>query len=272
MGALLPFVREAGRGPGVVCLHANASSSAQWRSLIELLSPRLRVFAPDLYDCGGPCWPSERVIALGDEAAFIEPVLRQAGQPLTLVGHSYGAALALVIAAANPGRVKAIAVYEPTLFSLLDAEKPAPNDADGIREAVRDAGMSLDEGYPEVAAERFVDYWMGDGGFRRMPEGTRRAVAAAMTNVRRWAHALFTEATPLQAFANLDVPVLYMTGGRSPASARGVTRLLTKALPRVKQVEFADLGHMAPLTHPERVNGAIRDFLESVALERAVTS
>jgi pimeloyl-ACP methyl ester carboxylesterase len=272
MGALLPFVREAGRGSAVVCLHANASSSAQWRGLIELLAPRFRVFAPDLYDCGGPCWPSERVIALSDEAAFIEPVLRQAGAPLTLVGHSYGAALALVIAAANPGRVKAVAVYEPTLFSLLDAEKPAPNDADGIREAVHDAGMSLDEGYPEVAAERFIDYWMGDGGYRRMPESTRRVVAASMTNVRRWAHALFTEPTPLEAFAKLDVPVLYMTGSRSPASARGVARLLTKALPRVQHVEFPELGHMAPVTHPERVNEVIREYLESVTLQRAVTS
>ncbi len=36
---LQPFVREAGSGPGpgVVFLHGNASSSSQWRGLIELL-------------------------------------------------------------------------------------------------------------------------------------------------------------------------------------------------------------------------------------------
>jgi pimeloyl-ACP methyl ester carboxylesterase len=28
-----PFFRELGAGPGVVCLHANASSSSQWRAL-----------------------------------------------------------------------------------------------------------------------------------------------------------------------------------------------------------------------------------------------
>lgn len=268
MGAVLPLVREAGRGPGVVCLHANASASAQWRGLIEALSPRFRVFAPDLYDCGGPCWPSERVITLSDEAAFIEPVLRQAGEPLALVGHSYGAALALVIAAANPGRVKALAVYEPTLFSLVDAAKGPPNDADGIREAVANAALSVDESYPEVAAERFIDYWMGKGSFDRMPEATRRAVSRSIVHVRRWAHALFTEPTPLAAFARLDVPVLYMTGGRSPESARGVARLLTNTLPRVQHVEFADLGHMAPVTDADRVNTAIQGFLESVLLER----
>jgi pimeloyl-ACP methyl ester carboxylesterase len=40
----------------------------------------------------------------------------------TLVGHSYGAAVALIAALATPGRVRAMALYEPTLFALLDAE------------------------------------------------------------------------------------------------------------------------------------------------------
>jgi pimeloyl-ACP methyl ester carboxylesterase len=73
---------------------------------------------------------------------------------------------------------------------------------------------------------------------------------------------LFTESTPLAAFRSLDVPVLYMVGKRSTASARGVARLLTKALPRVELVEFEGLGHMGPITHPERVNEVIARFLE----------
>ena len=35
MTILEPFFREAGTGPGVVCLHANASTSGQWRGLME---------------------------------------------------------------------------------------------------------------------------------------------------------------------------------------------------------------------------------------------
>ncbi len=34
-----PFFREAGAGPGVVCIHSNASTSGQWRGLMDLLSP-----------------------------------------------------------------------------------------------------------------------------------------------------------------------------------------------------------------------------------------
>jgi pimeloyl-ACP methyl ester carboxylesterase len=230
---------------------------------MELLAPKFRVLAPDSYGAGkSPEWPSDRVITLRDEVAFIEPVLAKAGAPLTLVGHSYGAAVALIAALANPGRVRAMVLYEPTLFALLDAESPPPNDAEGIRNTVVDAGIALDAGNPDAAAERFIDYWMEPGSWAQTPGPRKPPIVASVVNVRRWAHALLTEPTPLQAFRSLDVPVLYMMGKRSPASSRGVARLLTAALPRVEVVEFDDLGHMGPVTHPDAVNAVIARFLE----------
>jgi pimeloyl-ACP methyl ester carboxylesterase len=258
-----PSVREAGAGTGVVCLHSNASSSAQWRTLLERLAPRFRVFAPDSYGSGkSPEWPSDRQIRLRDEVELIEPVLAAAGAPLALVGHSYGAAVALRAALDDPGRVRAMAVYEPTLFSLLEAEAPPPNAADGIREAVASAGLALDRGDRDAAAEMFIDYWMGAGAWRQMPEQRQAPIAASGVNIRRWKHALFTEATPLAAFRELDIPVLYLIGKQTTASARGVARLLCGALPRVEVQEFEQLGHMGPVTHPEVVNEAITRFLE----------
>ena len=263
MAPPLPFVREAGSGPGVVCLHSNASSSSQWRGLMELLAPRFRVLAPDSYGSGkSPEWPSDRQIRLVDEVALIEPVLHDAGLPLTLVGHSYGAAIALRAALDQPARVRRLVLYEPTLFSLVDADAPPPNAADGIRQAVATAALALDRGDRDRAAEAFIDYWMGEGTWRLMPEPRRQPIAASAVNVRRWAHALFTEPTPLQAFRALDVPVLFLLGGRTTASARGVARPLIAALPRVEVVEFEALGHMGPVTHPEPVNAAIARFLE----------
>ena len=263
MHRLEPFFREVGTGPGVVCIHSNASSSGQWRELMELLAPKFRVLAPDSYDSGkSPHWPSDRIIHLRDEAALIEPVLGRAGSPLALVGHSYGAAVALIAALANPGRVRAMALYEPTLFALLDAETPAPNEAEGIRNAVADAGVALDAGNKDAAAERFIDYWMGPGTWKQTPEQRKPSIVASVTNVRRSAYALFTEPTPLEAFRSLDVPVLYMIGKRSTPCARGVARLLATALPRVELVEFENLGHMGPVTHPHAVNEVVEQFLE----------
>ena len=263
MAQPIPFFREAGNGPGVVCLHANASTSSQWRSLMDCLAPNFRVLAPDLYGSGqSPDWPSREVISLHDEAALIEPVLASAGAPLTLVGHSYGAALALIVALANPGRVAALVLYEPTLFALLDAERAPPNEADGIRGAVTAASAALDRGQADSAAQHFIDYWMGPGSWAMTAESRKPAIAAAVGNVRRWAHALLSEPAPLAAMRTLDMPVLFMLGKRSTVSAHGVARLLLGALPRVERLEFDELGHMGPVTHPDQVNPAIAHFLQ----------
>ena len=258
-----PFVREAGTGPGVVCVHANASTSGQWRELMALLAPGFHVLAPDLYGSGkSPGWSSDRALTLDDEAALIEPALRSAGTPLALVGHSYGAAVALIAAVRHPARVRAMALYEPTLFALVDAETPPPNVADGIREAVAEGRAALDAGNPELAARRFIDYWMHPGAWAQTPEPRKAPIVESVRNLPQWANALFSETTPLSTFRALDVPVLYMTGTRSTAAAHGVSRLLRGALPRVEIVEFEGLGHMGPVTHPAQVNEAIARFLE----------
>ena len=258
----MPFAQTAGEGPPVLCLHANASSSGQWRGLMELLAPRYAVTAADSYDSGkSPSWPSDSVITLADEVALIEPLLHAADGPVVLVGHSFGGAIALKAALAHPSKVRAVAIYEPTLFWLIDAERPAPNDADGIRNACRAAIQALDEGDGDAAAKHFIDYWMGKGAWAFTPDNRKPPIVRAVGQIRRWDHALTRETTPLSAFATLDVPVLLMTGGRSTASAHGAARLLASALPRGESVRFENLGHMGPVTNPEPVNQAIQDFL-----------
>ncbi len=260
-----PYVREAGTGPAVVCLHSNASSSAQWRGLMDLLSANHRVIAVDSYGSGkSPDWHSDRVITLQDEVDFIEPVLAPAGTPLALVGHSYGAAVALIAALTNPGRVRALALYEPTLFSLVDALGPPPNGVDGIRNAVSAAAAALDAGDRDAAAGHFIDFWMGAGNWNKTPPQRRQPIADSVANVRRWAHALTREPTPAQSFAALDMPILYMLGGASPESAHSVARALIPVLPKVRVVEFPGLGHMAPVTHADVINAEIAKFLGEV--------
>jgi pimeloyl-ACP methyl ester carboxylesterase len=265
MQQLIPFFREAGAGRGVVCLHSNASNSSQWRALMEILAPKFHMLAPDSYGAGkSPAWPTDRTVSLRDEAALLEPVFALAGEPFALIGHSYGAAVALIATLAQPQRVRALALYEPTLFALLDAESPPPNKADGIRATAARAAAALDAGNPGGAAECFIDFWMGAGAWAQTPEPRKRTIASSIVNIRGWASALFGEPTPLDVFAALNVPVLFMIGKNSPASSLGVARLLTKTLPRLEVIEFEGLGHMAPVTHPGVVNAAISRFLEQV--------
>jgi pimeloyl-ACP methyl ester carboxylesterase len=256
--------REAGSGPGVVCLHANASSSGQWRGLMELLAPKFHMLAADSYGAGkSPPWP-ERPIRLKDEVALLEPVFARAGKPFTLVGHSYGGAIALVAAVMKGHRVSALALYEPTLFALVEQESPAPNDVDGIRNTVIAAVASLKKGDQARAARSFIDFWMGPGSFNGMPERNREAIAASIVNIQGWKDALFGEPTPLKVLAKLDIPVLLMVGKESPLSSRAVAQRLSRVLPRVQVAELDGLGHMGPVTHPDAVNPVIARFLEKI--------
>jgi len=258
-----PFFREAGSGPGVVCLHSNASSSAQWRGLMDALAPRFHVVAADSYGAGkSPPWPADRRIALRDEVALLEPVFARAGDPFALVGHSYGGAIALIAAVTYPRRVRALALYEPTLFALVEQESPSPNDVDGIRNTVTASVAALKAGDQAGAARFFIDFWMGAGSFDRMPERNQAVIAETVTNVQGWKDALFGELTPLSAFAALNVPVLLIVGKKSPLSSRAVAQRLMRVLPRVEVVELEGLGHMGPVTHPDNVNEVIRRFFE----------
>jgi pimeloyl-ACP methyl ester carboxylesterase len=230
---------------------------------MELLAPKFHVFAVDSYDAGkSPAWKGEQTATLSDEVALIEPVLARAGDSLTLIGHSYGGAVALMAALKHRKQVRALALYEPTLFALIEAESPPPNDADGICAAVARSVAALDAGEADAAAAHFIDYWMGAGSWAAMPEPRRGPIAASIRNIRSWSRALLREPTPLAAFASLDLPVLYLMGKKSPASSRGVARILMRVLPRVEALELDSLGHMGPVTHADVVNAAIARFLE----------
>lgn len=232
---------------------------------MESLSSSYRVLAPDSYSSGkSPRWEQDRDITLRDEVELIDSILDEAGDNFVLVGHSYGAAVALMAALIDPIRVRAIVVYEPTLFSLVDAKQPPPNGADGIRNAVSAAISAVDSGDNNTAARYFIDYWTGVGSWDAIPESRKPAIAESVTNLAGWASALMNEPTPAEDFSALKMPILYMLGKSSPESAHAVADALMPNLPNAKRLELDGLGHMAPITHFREVNAAIEDFLSQL--------
>jgi pimeloyl-ACP methyl ester carboxylesterase len=234
---------------------------------MDRLAGRHRVLAGDLYGSGqSPPWPGDRPLSLADERTLLAPAFEAAGGRFHLVGHSYGGAVALEVARAEPGRVASLVLYEPVLFSLLVAEDPTQPAAREIAAVRDDTVAALERGDPHASGARFVDYWMGAGAWAAMPASRRDGLARAMGAVKAEWDAAFGNPTPLSAFAELDAPVLYLTGTESPASSRGVARLLAKTLPRVTVLEIEGVGHMGPVTHPDRINALVERHFDDIGV------
>lgn len=114
------FVRMAGAGPPLVLLHGLASSSRYWEPHFEALSGAYRLIAPDLLGFGRS--PKPRNAAYSPEqhvAALLSALDRLLDGPITLVGHSMGAILALHLAAARPRFVERLLLISlPVLGSI----------------------------------------------------------------------------------------------------------------------------------------------------------
>jgi pimeloyl-ACP methyl ester carboxylesterase len=263
MDSLTPFFRDQGSGEAVICLHSNASTSSQWRTLSDLLSNRYRVIAVDGYGAGkSPPWPTDFSLRLDDEVKLLDAILRQAGDRFHVVGHSYGGAVAMKLAALYPKRVRSLAIYEPTLFHLVAGADPLRSPAEGIWRAATDAAQAIERGDSLAAAERFIDFWMGQGSWAAMPAARQAGVAASVQNVKGWRDVLFAETVPASTLASLDIPVLLLYGENSPRSSKSVARILQDTLTRVTVAPQPGLGHMGPITHAESVNQQIAEFLD----------
>jgi len=256
------YIRAAGSGPTVICLHSNASSSGQWRLLMELLAPDFRVLAPDLLGAGrSPAWPGRADEGLQDELALLAPLLARTAERFHLVGHSYGAAVAAKLALAMPHRVASLLLFEPTLFALLEHESPGRSAATGITDAAGAAADAAARGDLDAAGQGFIDYWMGTGTWAAMPEARREAIAAAMHPIGTWSRALMTDPVTAAEIATLPMPVALMGGETTTDAAKGVLRVLRQALPAAESTVMAGIGHMGPVTHADAVNARIRSWL-----------
>ena len=248
------------RDPSVVLLHASASSARQWQSLATALAPRFRVYAIDLYGHGERApWPGERPLELADEAALAAPLLLRSDS-VHLVGHSYGAAVALKLAATYPRLVRSVTLYEPVMFRwLVDADAAEVADVRAVAESI---SRHLASGSASDAAQSFVDFWSGRGTWQAMPASRQQAIAGRMPAVGRHFRAVFAEALTLREVARLPVRMLFMTGAHSPRVMQRLAQTVRGALPTAQHCTMMQAGHMGPMTHAAAFDAQAFAFLD----------
>jgi pimeloyl-ACP methyl ester carboxylesterase len=266
-GAVIEYV-EQGSGEPVMLLHSSGSSGAQWRALIERLSSRFRVIAPDLYGYGASAnWSGSSVFSLDQEAALVLALLGRVDEPAHLVGHSYGGAVALNIARTRGDLVRSLSVIEPVAFHLLRGGAPLDDAAlQEITDITATVVRALACGDYAGGYGDFVDYWSGGGTWAAIPAAKREALAPQLRKVALDFHATLHEPATIDQFRMMAVPTLVLQGALTKLPTQRICERLFAALPEARMTTISGAGHMLPISHRTEVNDLIVAQLEECSL------
>src|SRR5262245_47163116 len=108
------------------------------------------------------------------------------------------------------------------------------------------------------AMRRFVDYWGGDGSWDGLPNPQRIALATRINKVTLDFWATLNDPTRLDDLADLAVPTLIVSGGRSPFPTRRICFHLARTMPDAKLRMIDEAGHMLPSSHFKEIAPLIR--------------
>ncbi len=254
---------SAGQGPLVILVHSSVSGARQWKKLMEQLAPSYTVSAPNLFGYGQtPAWTSGTNQTLADQADLILELLPQSLDNVCLVGHSFGASVAMKAATELGDRVKKLILIEPNLFFLLrdSGRIEALEDLYRLRDLIQSAVSEAEWRY---AAEKFADYWGGSGTWAATHDQRRSVFAQSLRPTAFEWDAIMGESTTLSDFINpLPNNTAVVWDPTTVRPIREIVELLREASPWWF-VELLGGGHMAPLTHPEIVNPVIEELLKT---------
>lgn len=251
--------RAAGTGPPGLLLHCALAHSGAYGGLLDRLADRLAIRAMDLPGHGGT--GHDPALGLQAEAAANAVALLAATGPAHVLGHSFGATVALRLALEAPGLVRSLVLIEPVMFAFLaDAGDPAYAEEVAAEAPFRAAAARGDW---QAAAAAFLGRW-GAGGLAPEREAailSRMPLVAASEDDL---HDRPARALRLDDLGRIACPALLVAGAASPPVIHRILDLIAARLPRATRATIPGAGHMVPLTHPESTAAAIRAHLDAL--------
>jgi len=169
-----------------------------------------------------------------------------------LVGHSFGAAVALRAAHDAPDLFSSVTLIEPVSFHLLRNRALRDRRLFGEAAALaNDVGSRVASGDMAMAAARFCDYWNGRCSWGVMSDRRRDALSARMPMVVGEFWATMQDALRPKDLQRIPTPALILTGSHTPATTRRIAELIVGNMPTAMPANLRHAGHMLPLTHGE---------------------
>jgi pimeloyl-ACP methyl ester carboxylesterase len=250
---MLPFT-EAGSGEAVVLLHAGVADRSMWdEHLGWLAQAEFRAIAVDLPGFGeAPAQPGRHA-----EWEDVLSTMRDLDvERATVVGNSFGAAVALRVAAVAPAAVAAMVLISPPAPGL----EPSP-ELESVWEAEEAA---LNAGDIDAAVAVIVDAWTLPGA----PDELRQRIATMQRRAFELQLACpdAQEAPdPLEqhpeVLEQLAVRTLTAAGQHDMRDFIEGAQQLARVLPDAHYVTIAGAGHLAPLETPVAFEELLGEFL-----------
>jgi pimeloyl-ACP methyl ester carboxylesterase len=245
-----------------VLVHGSWGDHHNWDAVVPALARTMRVAS---YDRRGHS-ASERPPGQGsidddveDLAALIRHVF---GGPAHVIGGSFGASIALRLAAQSPELIRSLVAHEPPLFGLLDDDPTLQPALAAVRDRIDAVVRLLRAGDHEGGARSFVEnIAYGPGAWEQMPQAARDTF---VFNAPTWLDELQEPSAlsmQLDLLANFDAPTLLTLGGTSPPFFPLVVKRVAAAIPYARQHVYPDAGHTPHLSHPEDYVRVVREFI-----------
>lgn len=252
--------RVVGHGPAIVFVHGGLGDGDSWRFMLPFLRDSFTCYPLSTRGRGlssdNPDHSWDRIVE--DVRAFAESI----GEPVGMVGHSSGGALALD-AASRTEVVSALALFEPTVFGIgADHERDGQRDERGFGRIhqLAEEGKSVD------AVRVFVEEIAAAGQPELDGLDAVGAYDAMAPNLAPFLQEMVSGPgmTDPSVLARLAIPVLLVWGTETTPFARTVVQLLAEQLPDAQVREVEGVGHFAPLLAPEPVADELSRFFSAV--------
>jgi pimeloyl-ACP methyl ester carboxylesterase len=251
---------ESGRGPTVVFAPGSCSTGAAWRPIISHCEARFRCVTTSLLGYGGT---AERRTAadasIAHVAAALEAVIRRAGRPAHLVGHSFGGLVALAVALRRSVPLASLSILEAPAAQLLH-EVGEHAHYRAFRQ-MSDAYFAAFAAGKADAIASMIDFYGGAGTFAAWPERVRAyAMQTTAVNLRDWASAYGFQLSPA-LLASLELPVLVIRGGSSHAAVRRANELLGRHCPGAALATVDGAAHFMITSHAREIAALLSEHI-----------